>query len=97
MWENPVFDDPNYLKAVRAQLLYDYVSLINATQWASENHAIYMDILNWLLDDYTSKNAEFAKWAIDYFISNPNVTLDEFKNWYMGRNEGKDGNISILI
>lgn len=76
MWENPVFDDPNYLKAVRAQLLYDYVSLINATQWASNNQAAYLQLTNWLVDSYTVAKFEAAKELIDVLKEYQQVDLN---------------------
>ncbi len=33
----------------------------------------------------------FFNWAIDYLTQNPNVTVSQFQNWFMGTSEGQDG------
>ena len=32
----------------------------------------------------------FFLWAFPYLIDNPTVTVEQFKNWFMGKTEGKD-------
>ena len=32
----------------------------------------------------------FLSWAFPYLIDNPTVTVEQFKNWFMGKTEGKD-------
>ncbi|MFY7665850.1 T6SS effector amidase Tae4 family protein, partial [Flavobacterium sp.] len=33
---------------------------------------------------------EFVKWTIDYLIEHPEVTWEQFKNWFFTENEGDD-------
>ena len=42
-------------------------------------------------NDYSTESKEFAKWAIDYLMANPTVTLKQFINRFMGTSEGQDG------
>ncbi|TRX29908.1 hypothetical protein FNW52_20475, partial [Flavobacterium sp. ZT3R18] len=36
-------------------------------------------------------NPDFAIWGRDFIRNNPNVTLQQFGNWFMGSSEGQDG------
>lgn len=53
---------------------------------------VLTDYLN--INGITTDNLEFANWAVDYLMANPNVTIEVFKNWYLGKPEGKDGETS---
>jgi len=33
----------------------------------------------------------FANWAVTYLMANPSMTMQQFKNWFMGTSEGLDG------
>ena len=33
---------------------------------------------------------QFTRWAVDYFLVNPNTTTQQFENWFMGVVEGPD-------
>jgi hypothetical protein len=39
-----------------------------------------------------SPNIEFAKFSTSYFLLNPNTTIEQFQNMFMGTTDGIDGN-----
>lgn len=66
----------------------------------SKNQIIFLrdrpDTMNTLGSYLTSNNfsdesKSFCTWAINYLMQNPNVTITQFKNWFMGTSEGQDG------
>lgn len=40
---------------------------------------------------FSEESKSFGKWALNYLIQNPTVTIAQFKNWFMGTSEGQDG------
>ena len=39
----------------------------------------------------TPEVKEFVNWIFDYFTKHPDTTFEQFKNWFLAPNEGKDG------
>ncbi|OHT45662.1 T6SS effector amidase Tae4 family protein [Flavobacterium tructae] len=42
-------------------------------------------------NNFSDEAKSFCNWAINYLMQNPNVTIHQFKNWFMGTSEGQDG------
>jgi hypothetical protein len=51
-----------------------------------EDRAFAVEIINQM-----RLNSDFVTWGMNYMKNNPNVTLKQFGNWFMGTSEGQDG------
>ncbi|MEC3876962.1 T6SS effector amidase Tae4 family protein [Chryseobacterium salviniae] len=51
--------------------------------WGLNNY-FYANVFNQQLKD-------FITWAIQFKSTNPNISWEQFENWFMGESEGKDG------
>ncbi len=41
--------------------------------------------------EYSQESEDFVIWGINFLISNPATTFEQFQNWFMGESEGSDG------
>ncbi|MRX37762.1 hypothetical protein GJU43_00605 [Flavobacterium sp. LC2016-23] len=55
------------------------------------NDNIANEVKNYLDQNTNAAAKKFGIWAINYFINNPSVTFEQFKNQFMGSSEGNDG------
>jgi hypothetical protein len=53
-------------------------------QWAIANPEKYSVVLNYYLDNTSPEGKAFSNFAIKFLNDNSEVTLDQFKNWFMG-------------
>ncbi len=61
-------------------------------QYLYNNTIVAVAIYNYLsTNGWTPDNKGFASWAIGYLMGNPNVSINQFENWFMGKPEGIDG------
>jgi hypothetical protein len=62
MFDNPVFDDPDYVNAVKAQTFFrQLANIAGAQQWANENVDAYNQIIQYQIDNkWSSASASFA-------------------------------------
>jgi len=56
----------------------EIINFINQNSTVAMNGVIDAEIL------------AFIQWSIDYLITNPSVTIEQFQNWFMTPREGKD-------
>ena len=56
-----------------------------------DNNDIAEKVKNFLDQNSTAEDKNFAIWTINYFTTNPNTSWDQFENWFMGTSEGQDG------
>ncbi|MPT36843.1 MAG: hypothetical protein E2604_17585, partial [Flavobacterium sp.] len=63
--------------------------------WRTTNGKKIAEYLQGHFDNQTGlmdvKTTEFAVWAIGYLVSHPEVTWEQFENWFLGEVEGQDG------
>lgn len=60
-----------------------------------------IDLLNVIINEMVTNNfsrssTRFASWATGYLTDNPNVTLQQFNNWFMGEVEGIESTESYI-
>lgn len=46
-------------------------------------------------DNQNIDGANFMNWGINFFMQNPNTTIEQFQNWFMGESEGQDGEYDL--
>lgn len=59
--------------------------------WMVANPEATSQLLTSWQSDQSDENREFDNWAINYLTSNPNVSWEQFQNWFLTPVEGKDG------
>lgn len=98
----PPSTDIEYLNAVHASNYWEqltYSGIYGAKEWASQNPELYCSILDNYLNHYSAtnntNNLQFANWAINFFMQNPNISWTQFQNWFMGESEGQDGEYDL--
>lgn len=66
--------------------------LLQNSQWfSSQTNQTRQDIFNYLLQNHLNEQSrEFILWSINYLSNNSSVAWHQFKNWFMGQNEGRD-------
>ncbi len=78
LFDNPVFDDPNYINAIKAQQFFDHLYL--KQMWVSattENTKIYLQLIQYQIDNNWSPESEtFANELINQMMANPELNLD---------------------
>jgi hypothetical protein len=71
--------------------IFDYLAEHN---FASANKIVAKKMIHAaFITNYLGSSAttDFINWGSDYLIKNPDVTWDQFENWFMGTPEGQDG------
>lgn len=69
-----------------------YNNLTDLKPWADENPDLYNLILsNIISNNWSVQSLNFANFTMRFLNDNPNVTWDQFENWFMGTPEGQDG------
>ena len=60
MFDNPVFDDPNYINAVKAQLFFEHIgtNITGAQDWAIANSVSYNQIIQFQINNHWSDESE---------------------------------------
>ncbi len=81
--------DPSYVRAARASSFF-YSQTDQAKSWAVEHADIYCNILEYYLDHIppsspppNSYYQDFANFAIQVFMENPNLTWEQFYNQFI--------------
>ncbi|KMQ67724.1 hypothetical protein ACM39_12860 [Chryseobacterium sp. FH2] len=81
--------DPSYVRAARASSFF-YSQTDQTKSWAVEHADIYCNILEYYLDHIppsspppNSYYQDFANFAIQLFMENPNLTWEQFYNQYI--------------
>lgn len=82
----------NYIKKLKVSLR---TVVLNPSWWHTTSGKRIVKYLQQHFDTKTGlidiKASEFATWAIRYLVSHPEVTWEQFENWFMGEVEGNDG------
>ncbi|OYU84324.1 MAG: hypothetical protein CFE24_06875 [Flavobacterium sp. BFFFF2] len=67
--------------------------------WLVNNPNAAAPLFASLQHDNSQENKDFVAWAVNYLMANPNVTWEEFKNWFLNRKdiEGDDTGITDII
>jgi len=82
----------NYIKKLKVSLR---TIVPNPSWWHTTSGKRIIKYLQQHFDTKTGlidiKVSEFAIWAIGYLVSHPEVTWEQFENWFMGEVEGNDG------
>ena len=69
-----------------------YNNLTDLKPWADENPNLYNLILsNVINNNWSVQSLNFANFSMRFLKDNPDVTWDQFENWFMGTPEGQDG------
>ena len=90
MFDNPVYDDPNYVNAIKAQHFFSNLSYAQQV-WANENVENYNQLIQYRIDNnWSDESEQFVEWVIIFMFNNSNVTWQQFQNWFMGQSEGRD-------
>ncbi|MGX7666655.1 DUF6973 domain-containing protein [Flavobacterium pedocola] len=89
MFDNPVYDDPNYINAIKAQHFFSNLSYAQQV-WANENRDSYNKIINYLISqNWTDESIEFTNQLIDTICQN-GIIIPEFSvDDYPGKNGGR--------
>lgn len=78
-WNNA---DPNTKNDI-LNFIYPYNISDQSLQFVKE-------LIDYTIENNNSQNNSFIEWAINYITNNPTVSIEQFKNWFMGQNEGRD-------
>lgn len=84
--------DPTYIMA--ADLIISVIpDLSPSAQNLLYTHPDIADLLARQLvgSPVAQDKIDFVSWAANFFVQNPTTSQEQFKNWFMGESEGKDG------
>ena len=74
------------------QIVKNFRKQLNTAQiawWTNPNNAdAIQSISDYLIQ--VDADEDFAEWSINFMINNPNVTWQQFQNWFMTPREGND-------
>lgn len=75
------------------QLFYNTLTPIEFGFWNDPSNSIIVNALTDRLNqsNFSIDDQDFARWAIDYVINNPNIVIQDFYNQFLTPPEGPDG------
>ena len=86
MFDNPVYDDPNYVNAIKAQHFFSNLSYAQQV-WANENVENYNQLIQYRIDNnWSDESEEFVEELIEGLEANPQPIYNSSD--YPGDNEG---------
>lgn len=74
----------------------DFINFWNNLTTAEKN--VFANYANENSSDFLGgisiKAGSFLNWAFEFLLDNPDVSISNFENWFMGTSEGQDGEIT---
>ncbi|HEU4497540.1 MAG TPA: T6SS effector amidase Tae4 family protein, partial [Flavobacterium sp.] len=92
---NPILTTPILTVGAVRQFVQS-LSAPQQTWWNSNANAAAVAVITAYLSENSTNNAideeakAFTRWAVEYLMTRPNITIAQFQNWFMTPNEGKD-------
>lgn len=93
LFDNPVFDDPNYINAVKANSFFNHLNYAQQL-WSTENIEIYNQIIQYQINNYWSTVSNtFANWAVNYATEHSEESVESINQMItsMINNDGYSG------
>lgn len=92
--DSPVYEDPMYVNTIKRAYIWD--NLGNAKQRFFASNPEYLNYFNETIQyqinsNWSVETNEMGNWAREFKFENPDVTWVQFENWFMGTQEGQDG------
>jgi hypothetical protein len=92
--DSPFYEDPMYINSIKRAYIWD--NLGNAKQRFFASNPEYLNYFNETIQyqinsNWSVESNEMGNWAREFKFENPDVTWVQFENWFMGTQEGQDG------
>jgi Type VI secretion system (T6SS), amidase effector protein 4 len=91
-YDNPVYDDPEYLNRINRERIWTALYQAQIFFAKDENIGFFNETVKYQQDNqWSAESLVLGNFAREYKQLNPEITWQQFQNWFMGSPEGNDG------